>query len=107
MVVLDEVDVNPDRGKLSRVPYLGEKAPYITNAPRHHHFGASKFHGRLKRVLPPRLRSGVFPWTHCWTCFINEKAALTQPAQPKPELPVWHLGGVDALHRRDIYDDVH
>ncbi len=23
-----------------------------------------------------------------------------------PELPVWHLGGVGALHRRDIYDDV-
>ena len=22
-----------------------------------------------------------------------------------PELPVWHLGGVGALHRRDIYDD--
>jgi hypothetical protein len=37
--------------------------------------------------------------------FINEQAALTQPAQPKPELPVWHLGAVGALHRRDIYDD--
>jgi hypothetical protein len=37
--------------------------------------------------------------------FINERVALTQPAQPKPELPVWHLGGVGALHRRDIYDD--
>ena len=37
--------------------------------------------------------------------FINELAALTQPAQPKPELPVWHLGGAGALHRRDIYDD--
>lgn len=23
-----------------------------------------------------------------------------------PELPVWHLGGVGALHRRDIYHDV-
>jgi hypothetical protein len=23
-----------------------------------------------------------------------------------PELPVWHLGGVGTLHRRDIYDDV-
>ena len=21
------------------------------------------------------------------------------------QLPVWHLGGVGALHRRDIYDD--
>ena len=23
-----------------------------------------------------------------------------------PELPVWHLGGVGSLHRRDIYNDV-
>ena len=36
---------------------------------------------------------------------INERAALTPPAQCNPELPVWHLGGVGALHRRDIYDD--
>lgn len=27
-------------------------------------------------------------------------------ARPTPELPVWHLGGVGSLHRRDIYDDV-
>jgi hypothetical protein len=25
---------------------------------------------------------------------------------PAPELPVWHLGEVGPLHRRDIYDDV-
>ena len=37
--------------------------------------------------------------------FINERAALTPPAPSNPELPVWHLGGVGALHRRDIYDD--
>ena len=37
--------------------------------------------------------------------FINERAALTKRAQLKPELPVWHLGGVGALHRRDIYGD--
>ena len=36
---------------------------------------------------------------------INERAALTPPAECNPELPVWHLGGVGALHRRDIYDD--
>jgi hypothetical protein len=24
-----------------------------------------------------------------------------------PELPVWNLGSVGSLHRRDIYDDVH
>ncbi len=39
--------------------------------------------------------------------FVNERAALTQPARTTPpELPVWHLGGVGALHRRDIYNDV-
>jgi hypothetical protein len=37
--------------------------------------------------------------------FIGEQAALTRSAQPRPELPVWHLGGAGALHRRDIYDD--
>jgi hypothetical protein len=37
--------------------------------------------------------------------FIDERAALTHPAQPKPDLPLWHLGGVGSLHRREIYDD--
>jgi hypothetical protein len=27
------------------------------------------------------------------------------PPLAKPELPLWHLGGVGPLHRRDIYDD--
>jgi hypothetical protein len=26
--------------------------------------------------------------------------------KPAPELPVWSLGAVGALHRRDLYDDV-
>jgi len=39
--------------------------------------------------------------------FINERAALTPPSQSNPELPVWHLGGVGSLQRRDIYDDAH
>jgi hypothetical protein len=30
---------------------------------------------------------------------INERAALTPPAQCNPELPVWHFGGAGALHR--------
>jgi hypothetical protein len=25
---------------------------------------------------------------------------------PAPELPVWHLGAIGSLHRRDIYNDV-
>jgi hypothetical protein len=36
--------------------------------------------------------------------FIGDRGALTHPAQP--ELPVWHLGGAGALHRRDLYSDV-
>ena len=32
--------------------------------------------------------------------------AFQHGTRPNPELPVWHLGGVAALHRRDIYDDV-
>ena len=36
---------------------------------------------------------------------IDERAALTRPAQSRPGLPVWHLGSVGALHRRDLYDD--
>lgn len=38
--------------------------------------------------------------------FIEERAAATRPGRPGPALPVWHLGGAGALHRRDIYDDV-
>jgi hypothetical protein len=38
--------------------------------------------------------------------FINERAALTSYAKDQPELPVWSLGSVGALHRRDIYNHV-
>jgi hypothetical protein len=34
--------------------------------------------------------------------FISERAALTPRVRSNSELPVWHLGGVGALHRRDI-----
>ena len=37
---------------------------------------------------------------------INERGVTTSRGQSNLELPVWHLGGVGALHRRDIYDDV-
>jgi hypothetical protein len=37
---------------------------------------------------------------------MSERGAATQTARIGfPELPVWHLGGVGALHRRDIYHD--
>jgi hypothetical protein len=38
--------------------------------------------------------------------FLSEHAALIKPAQSATTLPVWHLGGGGALHRRDIYTDV-
>ncbi len=38
--------------------------------------------------------------------FIDEHAAVTYLARPRPELPIWHLGGVGALHRRDVYGDI-
>ena len=37
--------------------------------------------------------------------FIDERAALTHQGSARPDLPVWHLGSVGALHRRDVYDD--
>jgi hypothetical protein len=36
---------------------------------------------------------------------MNERDAVTHAGTGSPELPVWHLGGVGALHRRDIYRD--
>lgn len=37
---------------------------------------------------------------------IRESGTLTRNPGPGRELPVWHLGDVGSLHRRDIYDDV-
>lgn len=34
---------------------------------------------------------------------LQDKSSTRKPA---PELPVWHLGTIGALHRREIYDDV-
>ncbi len=39
--------------------------------------------------------------------FINERAPDVHPGSRKaPELPVWRLGVIGSLHRRDIYNDV-
>ena len=38
---------------------------------------------------------------------ISERRATAHVAGSAPELPVWHLGDMGHLHRRDIYDDVH
>ena len=37
---------------------------------------------------------------------MSERVAAARLAGPIPELPVWHLGDVGPLHRRDIYDNV-
>jgi hypothetical protein len=37
---------------------------------------------------------------------MSDRGATAQVAGATPELPVWHLGNVGPLHRRDIYDDV-
>jgi hypothetical protein len=37
--------------------------------------------------------------------FVEERAATPQPVRSISDLPIWRLGGVGALHRRDIYDD--
>ena len=36
--------------------------------------------------------------TERWTSMIGSNGT-------PPELPIWHLGGNGAFHRRDIYDD--
>jgi len=37
---------------------------------------------------------------------MSERGVTAPVAGTAPELPVWHLGVTDPLHRRDIYDDV-
>ena len=36
---------------------------------------------------------------------MSERGATARIGGAAPELPVWHLGDVGSLHRRDIYDD--
>ncbi len=35
IIILHESNLNPDRCKVARVPHLGKKASYVTDAPRH------------------------------------------------------------------------
>jgi len=37
---------------------------------------------------------------------MSERGARVHAVGTAPELPIWHLGDVGPLHRRDIYDDV-
>ena len=38
---------------------------------------------------------------------INDIESKDRPVGPNTELPVWQLGPIGELHRRDIYDDDH
>jgi hypothetical protein len=38
---------------------------------------------------------------------LTERAGKADASLAKPELPVWHLGALGALRRRDVYDDGH
>ena len=40
-------------------------------------------------------------WVRAAVQKVIAEATVTQPS----ELPIWHLGGAGALHRREIYDD--
>ena len=56
------------------------------------------------RIADEARRRGVSVDT-LLQCLIDERAALTRGMTTRPALPVWHLGSLGALHRRDIYDD--
>jgi len=40
-----------------------------------------------------------------WVRTAVQKIIAEATATQATELPVWHLGGAGALHRREIYDD--
>ena len=39
--------------------------------------------------------------------YFREEACLGEATHELGELPIWSLGEVGSLHRRDIYDDAH
>ncbi|HXB71215.1 MAG TPA: hypothetical protein VNY05_23470 [Candidatus Acidoferrales bacterium] len=65
----------------------------------------------LERRMQQGIESGRFQdldelLTKALDALSEKEAALSAPPEQSPELPVWHLGGVGSLHRRDIYNDV-
>ena len=62
----------------------------------------------LERRMQQGIESGRFQdldelLTKALDALSEKEAALSVPPE---QLPVWHLGGVGSLHRRDIYNDV-
>jgi len=39
--------------------------------------------------------------------FVNDRAPSVQESRKAHELPVWRLGVIGSLHRRDIYGESH
>src|ERR1039457_639892 len=78
-------------------PETGSFRPY---EPRNLSENRSPHRGESPREGPLHRRfSGASPH-RC------PPSASGQGNGPPPELPVWHLGVIGSLHRRDIYDDV-
>src|SRR3954452_4762245 len=60
VVVLHKSRLDPDRGEIARVPYLGEKTSDIADAPRHENFdfrqrGFHRVHGRKPFLISAQL----------------------------------------------------
>lgn len=50
-------------------------------------------------------KAGINPKQFVEHTVLRLIAADTQVHTPVPELPVWDLGTIGPLHRRDLYDD--
>src|SRR5437879_6339110 len=67
VVVLHESRLDPDRGEIARVPYLGEKTSNIADAPRHENsdFRQRRFHrvhGRMPFLISVQLVKSIRVW---------------------------------------------
>jgi len=58
------------------------------------------------RLADEARKQGVSVEVFLQRLLIAGAATATADNRRSSELPVWHLGGVGALHRRDIYDDI-
>ena len=57
------------------------------------------------RLIDEARRQGISVDALLERLMSEHRASAGADARPTTELPVWHLGGVGSLHRRDIYDD--
>ena len=62
-------------------------------------------HETEARLIDEARRQGVSVETLLQR-LMSERGVTAHVAGPAPELPVWHLGVIGPLRRRDIYDDV-